>query len=175
MKRHKGCRTRGFTLIEVVVTTLVMALVALALSIGTQSAIKAYDTSLFVSEGDLLANNLETALGDVLHFAAYKETKEGVIHFNNADYGVADGFLFLDNGVLYLSTQGSMTTELAPLINHGSYSQQKIHAFTLQYDEAHKLFSGNYVLQDKSRENWKMERSFFFRTLNEPVLVPNTP
>lgn len=174
-KKKRLMNSRGFTLIEVVVTTLVMVLVALGLSVGTQGAIRAYNSSLFLSESELLINNLDSALGDLLHFAEYRSTTDGVVRFDNADYGVRDAYLFLKDGSLYLSGSDAKEAEAAQLINRNAYTTKNIESFTLQYNPATKLFSGSYVLKDKARDSLERERDFIFRTLQDDVPIASPP
>lgn len=176
MIKRKLRSRRGFTLIEAVVTTLIMSLVGLAITAGTQGAISAYNDSLFVSEGDMLVNNLEIALGDVLRFASHTRTttETNTVYFSNEDYSVSDGCLFLENGILYLLTtdRGEASADKQKqLINRSSYSNLRITNFSMTYDPAAMVFEGAYTLRDKVDSTLEREVQFCFRTLR-PATIP---
>lgn len=179
MKQHKRRKNRGFTLVEAVVTCLMMSLVALAITTGTQGAIGAYYSSLFVSEGDILVNNLEIALSDVLRYASYTREEEDTLvpHFNNEEYRILDGCLVLEDGFFYLQANTPTEAEVAKrtlLINRGCYSNLRIKEFELKYNVSTMLYEGSYVLKDQTRDRMERKVEFCFRTLKDAQpKIPN--
>lgn len=173
MIKRKLRSRRGFTLIEAVVTTLIMSLVGLAITAGTQSAIGAYNDSLFVSESDLLVNNMEIAMSDVLRFASYTGTSDNVVHFSNEEYGIKGGCFVLENGILFVTfknTSDEIQDKKVQVINRSSYSNLRIVSFSMTYDPDTTVFEGSYTLQSKGDKTLERKIPFCFRSLRGPAI-----
>ena len=67
MKRQRN--RRGFTLAETLAALVVVVLLAMSVQIGTMTALRARTASRFQSESEILAATLNSALGDMLHYA----------------------------------------------------------------------------------------------------------
>ena len=67
MKRQRN--RRGFTLAETLAALVVVVLLAMSVQIGTMTALRARTVSRFQSESEILAATLNSALGDMLHYA----------------------------------------------------------------------------------------------------------
>ena len=94
MKRRKK---KGFTLVETVVVTLIVAMLSALLVTGIDTAIRIRSNELFASESELLASTLNTALGDVLHYSSYDGDEAGVPTFTNPGYGIFSGYLLVED------------------------------------------------------------------------------
>lgn len=152
----KGRGKKGFTLTETLAAVLIVTLLTAVLAAGASAAVGIHGDALFASRGDLLAATLNTALGDVLHYAV-DITEGDPPAFQNAQYGLAgergsllagedpEGPLY---GQLYLSNAalaGGGTGPL-PLVGGGAYSGLRVEGFTLTYDG--ELFTGGYTITD---------------------------
>ena len=164
-------RTRGFTLVETLVALLIVALLTAALMTGVAVAAGVYSDARFASESGMLANTVNTALGDILHFSTCQRDGENV-SFTNRSYGITAGHFLLRDGQLLLSpTETEEEDALLSLISSGAYTDLQITQFSLSYDETTALFAGSYTISGTARQN--TEISFVFRSLNgEPNEEP---
>lgn len=153
---------QGFTLVETLMAALVIALLTGALMTGVTASAGIYSDARFLSESEILANTLNTALGDVLHFAVC-DTEDAA--FSNRSYGITDGHFLVQDGRLLLSPDASEDEEaLLSLVSSGAYTNLKITAFSIQYDPAAALFTGTYTISGTERQSTTI--SFAFRALN---------
>ena len=66
----------GYTLTEAIVSVLIIALLAVAISSGLSVAMKVYKQSLFTSNSEILEDTINAALSDVLRFASEVNTPD---------------------------------------------------------------------------------------------------
>lgn len=159
--KTQRCR-QGFTLVETLVATLVVAMLSAALMAGVAASAGIYSDARFSSESEILANTLNTAMGDVLHFAVC-DSDSGA--FVNRNYGITAGHFLVQDGRLLLSPDESEDEEsLLSLISSGAYTNLKIKAFSMQYDPSTALFTGDYTIAGTERQSVTI--SFAFRALN---------
>lgn len=166
-------RTKGFTLIETVVSMLIVVMLSLVIVTATRTALNVRSDEEYASESELLAATVNIALGDVLHFAQYTPGTEhsgGMPAFTNRGYGILKGHLLLKDGRFYINAtdrdDNDADATLLSLVSKGTYTSSTITDFTMQYDEATQLFTGKYTIQG-SRPHQTKEITFAFRTLNE--------
>lgn len=168
MKRKK----QGFTLTETLAAVLILTLLTGVIAMGASAASGMYSKLLFTSESDLLASTLNTALGDVLHYATDVETGEeaAVSAFTNRNYGVARGHLLNTGGKLYLNTadvpDDAEGATLLTLVSDGAYTSLKVREFSLAYADG--LFTGGYTIVGRD-EQLQKPIAFAFRALNGPA------
>lgn len=104
----------GMTLMELLVSILILALLAVAMGTGMDAAMEIYADAQFETDSAALAGILNAALEDVLMFSG-NVTREGA--FTNAEYGVLNGTLGVSDGKLCLGQGGAWR----PLVNSGAY------------------------------------------------------
>ncbi|WP_304509183.1 type II secretion system protein [Anaerotignum sp.] len=160
---------RGFSLFESMVALLIIALLTVGISTGVKAAAGIYKRSLFVSEGDVLAATLDTALSDVLRYSSSISEEDGTVQFTNTNYSMVNGHLVLKDGWLYLNltdeeADDASDPSLTLLLSGGIYSSMEIESFTLNYSDG--VFSGNYVIQSKEDAALEKSYDFYFRTLS---------
>lgn len=165
MKRQKISRSRrGFTLTETLAAVLILTLLTGVIAMGTSTAAQSYRQLLFTSESDLLASTLNTALGDVLHYAT--EPEKATASFSNPNYGVNGGHFLNANGKLYLNTANvaddAEGATLLTLVSDGAYTNLKIRDFSIAYADG--LFTGGYTIAGGEDA---LPITFVFRPLNE--------
>jgi prepilin-type N-terminal cleavage/methylation domain-containing protein len=162
--------TRGFTLIETLVALLIVTLLTLSIVAGTSAAVSIHGESLFASESQILSSTLNTALGDVLHYAAYApEASDGdTTAFSNPGYGILNGHFVEEDGRLYINpsqtSDGGAATRLT-LVSTGAYTNLKVENFFMDYDEELGLFVGRYAITGRDGAQLKTI-SFVFRPVN---------
>ncbi len=182
----------GYTLTEAIVSVLIIALLAVALSSGLSVAMKVYKQSLFTSNSEILADTINAALSDVLRFASDVDTGTGSggssgsgttggsssggsgassesdkVHFTNQQYGAvsAGGWIDTKDGYVYIFKDSADTTG-ALLVNTGAYDDIKASDFEMTYDGTAKTFTGSYKLKNDDGSLVK-DCSFTFRTVVE--------
>lgn len=164
MKQRK---TKGFTLIETLASMLIIAMLSICLTAGTTAALHARSNQLFASESEILADTLNTALGDILHYASYSGKNGKNINITNQNYGIFTGRIVVKDGRFYVQdrpvTDANCT--LLSLTGSGAYSGMTIRDFKMEY--ADNVFSGSYTIAG-SRTAQEKEVTFAFRALNPP-------
>ncbi|MEG2176816.1 MAG: type II secretion system protein [Oscillibacter sp.] len=164
MKQPKTRRSRGFTLTETLAAVLILTLLTGVIAVGISAAVRAKTQLLFTSESDLLAATLNTALGDVLHYATEPVTEDKTVSFTNANYGVLHGQLLCDaeSGKLYLQPSAAPGDRFT-LVSDGAYTNLKVSDFQLAYADG--LFTGSYTITGGDEQAKTIP--FYFRPLNE--------
>ncbi|MEG1578144.1 MAG: prepilin-type N-terminal cleavage/methylation domain-containing protein [Oscillospiraceae bacterium] len=164
--------TRGFTVVEMLMAMLILAIVGVGLTTGISSAIGVYHTSVFTSESQLLTGTLDTALADVLRYAKYEKAateEEGdtTAHFSNTNYRVVNGSLLADEGRLKMNpTDGEPTKDtLLNLLSDSAYSTMSLRDLTLKYEDTTHVFSGSYTLVSTRDSTLTKTVNFAYRTL----------
>jgi type II secretory pathway component PulJ len=151
---------RGLTLVEAIVTVMILSLISLAIATGLIVATRAQSQSIFESESGLLANTINLALSDVLRYAEY-ESNIGTtnVYFSNNDYSLGlEGHLTVEDGILVYRNG---TTGGTPLVN--DYLGLKMKNWTLSYSGG--VFSGGYELWDATDTIGRDDFTFAFKTL----------
>lgn len=155
---------KGFTLVETLVTLLIVTLLTGAITVGITTAVGVHGDVLFASQSDLLASALNTAIGDVLHFAT-DVSGETDPSFQNPAYGldgesgqfdIIDGRLYLSNALL---ADGGRDHLL--LVGDGMYTNLYIENFDITYSDSR--FDGSYTITDGKHTK---EIKFTFRPVN---------
>ncbi len=161
---QKIANCKGFSLLESMAALLIISILTVGITTGVNAASKIYQQSLFVSEGDILAATVDTALSDVLRFSSEISEEDGVVSFTNANYSVKKGHLLSESGWLYLNLRGEEDAPLVLLLNNGVYSSMEINSFQLSYAEG--VFSGSYEIKSKKDDTLVKKYAFHFRTLS---------
>lgn len=170
MKRQRN--RRGFTLAETLAALVVVVLLAMSVQIGTMSALRARTVSRFQSESEILAATLNSALGDMLHYAtcARYDGAGGTVYLNNPGYGIVNGQILDRGGRLYVNAAANISADsedaaLLTLTGAGAYTDLTVSGFQMLYDKDNCLFYGSYEINGP--EQAKKTIDFAFRSLNE--------
>ena len=170
MKRQRN--KRGFTLAETLAALVVVVLLAMSVQIGTMTALRTRTASRFQSESEILATTLNSALGDMLHYATcakYIATQE-LLYINNPGYGIVNGQFVVKNGQLYVNVTTNFSADsadatLLTLTGAGAYTDLTVSDFKIEYLWLDCMFTGSYVIHGPEQAEKKIE--FAFRALNE--------
>ncbi len=161
----KNRRKKGFTFVETLVALMIVSMLSLVVMTGIRTAWNAHDNALFASESEILADTINTSLGDLFHYASYDKTEDGTVRFSSQEYGVLRGTMVVDDkGRLYVMTTESETGSKLQLVNDGAYTNITIEEFKLDYDSTNAVFTGSYTLMG-SRDQSK-EFTFTFAPVN---------
>lgn len=170
MKRQRN--RRGFTLAETLAALVVVILLAMSVQIGTMTALRARTASRFQSESEILATTLNSALGDMLHYATCAKyiATSGLVYINNPGYGIVNGQILTKDGRLYVNATTGLSASdpnatLLTLTGAGAYTDLTVSGFKMLYDKDNCLFYGSYEINGP--EQAKKTIDFAFRSLNE--------
>lgn len=106
MKRHN----RGFTLVEMLCTVVILLLVSATVTVGTRLAVENYAASITASESQTLCTTVLDAVGDILRYSTRVTDWSEELHFQSDRY---DGvrYFAVEDGKVILAAEG---TEIAP-------------------------------------------------------------
>lgn len=132
MKKLKN--NSGLTLVETLVALFILVMMIVGMDTVMDSSMRVYDEATFEADSSIMANIVNTALGDVLRYAEDVDTADGQAFvdasgtnipnnvqfvFTSYDYGMMSGYFALKNGILEMrDITGEKTTEL---VNSGVY------------------------------------------------------
>jgi type II secretory pathway pseudopilin PulG len=157
--------SRGLTLVEALITVMILALVSLAVATGLIVATRAQSESIFESESGLLANTINLALSDVLRYAE----STGTDTFRSDNYSLGDdGHFYVDDDV---DTEGSeddfrlYLSNGVPLVEE--YFGMRMTGWNIAYDGV-GVFSGGYTLTGAEGAPPSRDFTFKFKTLITP-------
>lgn len=164
----------GFTAVEMLVVVLIVSLLTAGIITVSGAAVNVRSNELFASESEELAMTLNTALGDMLHYATgvKNDERKQVVGLTNLNYGIKNGSFLLQNGQLYLNTTTATAenNRTLPLVSAGTYTNMKLESFTITYDKTQNLFEGSYEIKGP-RDNQKKKIDFVFRPMNQPEVA----
>ena len=170
MKRHRN--RRGFTLAETLAALVIVVLLAMSVQMGTMTALRTRTASRFQSESEILAATLNSALGDMLHYATCAKyiATSGLVYINNPGYGIVNGQILDRGGRLYVNATANISVDsedatLLTLTGAGAYTDLTVSGFKMLYDKDNCLFYGSYEINGP--EQAKKTIDFAFRSLNE--------
>ena len=165
----KGLKNKkGMTLIEMLVTLVILVFLVVGVGTCMSSAIRIYDESTFEADSETLAGIVNTTMSDVLRFAKvrddgnyidYDGTKRSDLTyvFSSGEYAVSEAYFTISetddrtNGVIQLGTLKN--EDKRELINTGAYPN-------LTIDES--TFSVRYVKENEHNEEGNELRSGYF-------------
>ncbi len=165
----------GFTLMEMMVSLLILVLLVSGIGVGMDAGLKIYKEANFESSSATLSGIVNTAVGDMLRYAEdIKEINtvpDVEFVFTNREYGVADAYFYIgdglesDLGTLYLKNTRSGNSDTVDLLSSGAYPELEIANFKLHYtapnaedNEGNKLRGGYFeleydIISQKDRES----------------------
>lgn len=140
----------GFTLMEVLVSMLILTFLVVGMGPGMKTALSVYQESTFQSSSTALTGTLNATLEDVLRYGEDIEVAaDGTVTFTNLDYGLQGAqFLCWDNKndpnapsvVTVKDRRGEKV-----LLPEGSYPNMEITAFGIKYDNG--VFTVTYTIE----------------------------
>lgn len=143
--------SKGFTLIEVLVSMLILTFLVIGMGPGMKTAVTVYRESLFQSNSTALIGAVNTTLSDVLRYAEnVTVTDEGDVLFTNTEYGLKDAcFLTIersggereDFASLVVLDHNGQQRQLLP---EGAYPNMELADFSLDY--ANECFEVQYTI-----------------------------
>lgn len=183
----KRCRTNGgFTMIELLVSVVIMVFLLIGMGVGMDSGGKVYRDASFETDSAMLAETLNNSIGDILRYSRDVRKNEGIFQdahgniltrgkvpflFTNVEYGVQDAYLCLQDNVFEIcDLKGSESVEL---VNAGAYPNLSVKDFKLTYVSPEEDTAGNtgyaevsYVIQSLSNPSLSKQISTVIRFMN---------
>ena len=136
--RKKLFSRKGMTLIEMLASILIIALLVTGMSTGMSVGLRVYNTSAFETSSASLASNINTTLSDILRYSSnYKEYRwPGAPDFSisNEEYGMVNCYFKVVDGVLqvhYMPDMSGQTRSPKAVVNSGSYDNLEVKNFTI--------------------------------------------
>ena len=181
----------GLTLIEMLVTILILVFLALGIGTCMDSALNIYDESKFESNSASMANIVNTSLADILRYSDNltdkRETVSGYFTdssgtkvtnvdfvFTNYEYAVRDAYFTVsDDGVLRIKNLGD--SNAVELVNTGAYPDLKISSFELTYtakgtdtdgNPTGGYFEINYTIYSDKDSSLTKDITYIVRSMN---------
>lgn len=139
----------GFTMIELLVSVVIMVFLAIGMGSGMSSASKVYRNTNFETDSAMLAETLNHAVGDVLRYGKDIRKNTNVFQdslgnqhnhyyvpfvFTNLEYGVQDGYLYqAEDETGKIQIRSLKNSECYDLINEGVYTNLRVEDFHMRY------------------------------------------
>lgn len=129
----------GFTLMEVLISILILTFLIIGMGPGMKTALSVYRESTFQSASAALVGTLDATLEDILRYAEDIEVDEdGIVTFTNYDYGLQNAQFLCWNEdssdaptvVTLMDGRGGMQA----LLSAGSYPNMTISAFDIRFE-----------------------------------------
>lgn len=187
---------RGISLIETLVTVLIVTLLSVGIGVGINSGLRVYQDSAFLADSGILSDILNTSLEDALQFSNSVTKNPGKLEdsgrnelssedvpfvFTNYEYGIRDGYFWLEpsgendsSGILQI--KNLITTDKKQLINTGAYPNLGIRNFKIEYFPPDSkvgektvrgdYFSVSYQIYDKRSADRVRDVTATIRVLN---------
>lgn len=149
----------GFTMIELLVSVVIMVFLAIGMGAGLDSGSKVHRDANFETDSAMLADTLNNALGDVLRYSEDIRKNTDVVQdslgnqhnhyyvpfvFTNLEYGVQDGYLTLETkGKPRVQIKSLKNSDAYDLVNVGAYSNLVVTDFHLDYVSPQEDTGGN--------------------------------
>lgn len=162
----------GMTLMEMMVSILILVLLVVAMGTGMNSGMRIYEDALFESNSASLANIINTTLSDILRYcevASFRDPdlpdQEFVI--TNLDYGIKDAYFQLGDGAdqSVLQMKNSLSGYTIDLVNTGSSPNLKITDFEIVYYNA-GYFEIKYTITSRVNTEKQRDVTSVVRLLN---------
>lgn len=132
----------GMTLMEMMVSILILVLLVVAMGTGMNSGMRIYEDALFESNSASLANIVNTTLSDILRYCEVTKVSnaaagEAEFLVTNLDYGIKDAEFLLGDGETQsvLQMKNALSEYSIDLVNTGSSPELKITNFKITYNE----------------------------------------
>lgn len=138
----------GFTLMEVLVSMLILTFLVVGMGPGMKTALSVYQESTFQSSSTALTGTLNATLEDLLRYGEDIEVADGTVTFTNLDYGL-QGAQFLcwnknaANAPTVVTVKDSRGAKA--LLPEGSYPNMEITAFEIKYQKG--VFTVEYTIE----------------------------
>jgi prepilin-type N-terminal cleavage/methylation domain-containing protein len=171
---RKRSRTKGFSLVEMLVSLLILALMAVMVSTCVAASVQVYKKSVFASESEALSSSLNTAMSNMLYYAKYvSKDASGRVVFTSQENGVNNGCFFLKNDRLCYVTSGDNALDpnyQKMLINGGAYTSLYLKSFSLTFtpdsgSSDRGVFSASYVIGSRALTGAEKTIQCKFRSL----------
>ena len=189
-KRSKA----GFTLMEALLTLLVLVILTAGISVSITAGVKIYREGIFLSDSALLEDTLSSNLGDILRNATNVEVKEGIFQDSTGNNLSADeiGFVF-DNssytakkayiqpasgGQPVLLIKSISTTETYELVNMGAYPDLAVENLSITYYPENTSATGSEQYGGYFKISYDIKSTKFDylkRSVNTVVRLLNNP
>lgn len=153
----KENRKKGFTLVETLITCIIIVLMTAGLVAGVNASVKAYNKLLFSSNSQLLEDTIDAALKGIARHADAAENSGGTLYIRSTSFSALTGyghFVLDEEGILYVEAKDDApeddATEKDFVANPGDYIGMKVQNFNADFDKETGVMSGSYKIVSKN-------------------------
>lgn len=156
---------KGFSLMEMMVTLLILVLLVMGMDSGLRAAIRVYDEAVFYSDSRTLAGMLDTTLSDLFRFSEQIKPVSSVSSedlydsmgqkidyvFTNAEYGMNDAYIeWYADIAPNLQLKNLKNSNFYSLLNSGAFPGMSISSFSYSYNPDEAMYTVHYVISSKN-------------------------
>lgn len=182
MKKLKS--KAGMTLVEMLVSLLIMVALVVGMGPCMDTASKIYRDASFESDSAMLERIVNNAMGDVLRYSEQIRTESltdyaGVplsgdveFVFTSYDYRIQDAYFYLPvdadgsaHGILQMKNLRNGT--IMDLVNSGAYPDLQLSDLTVSYDESTHIFEIAYTISSISDSSKTRDVQYVVRLMND--------
>ena len=168
MKKLKK-NQKGFSMVEMLVCVVTLLLIGGICSTGMGISIKSFQESRFESDSQALESTLSLLFSDIFRYATEVNTETGV-QFTNIEYEINNGTIIIgteegEHKDCFL-IQKNPTGGNQMLVGENVYAENLyVSDFLLSYEETTGVFTGNYKIKSKVRDDLSKDCSFSYRRI----------
>ncbi len=132
---------KGFTLVEMLCTVIVLLLITLLMAVGVQLAVRSLRTLVMDSESQVLCSTIRASVSDELRYSGTTTVNGGNISFFSQNYGEGVEYSTNEDGQILLGGNKILSSK--------SYTYDMKASVTLKsYDSTSKIFSVSVKVTD---------------------------
>lgn len=158
---------KGFTLVEMLCTIVIVLLISALVVTGVQLGVKSYHRSISDSEAQVLCSTLTTAVSDELRYAGTVHLAENV----QAPYDMTQFSFFSqrygDDAAFTVNADGQILISGNKLIPSKAYAYGARARLAIQYDPSEYCFTVTLSIYDREDSRELTNNSFEVKLLNQ--------
>ena len=132
---------KGFTLVEMLCTVIVLLLITSLMAVGVQLAVRSLRTLVMDSESQVLCSTIRASVSDELRYSGTTTVNGGNISFFSQNYGEGVEYSTNEDGQILLGGNKILSSK--------SYTYDMRASVTLKsYDSTSKIFSVSVKVTD---------------------------
>ena len=149
MAKRKIRSSRGFTLVEMLCTVVVLVLISALMAIGVRTAVQSFRKSVMSSESRVLCTTLRTIVSDELRYSSnIEQSNDKWTYFSQSYGGQGSSFSTDENGQVVVVNRNN---EIKNVLSAKSYSYgMRANVNITDYDADTRIFSATVTVTDQN-------------------------
>ena len=179
MKKLKS--KAGITLIEMMVSLLILVFLVVGMGPGMETASRIYREATFETDSGMLARIINNAMGDILRYAEDVDTEKNWKNdphppeipfvFTSYDYRIQDAYFYLPedangNAKGVLQMKNLRNGSIVDLVNTGAYPDLQLSGLEVVFDKDNGIFTIRYIISSISDPAKTRDISHVVRLMN---------